>query len=63
MAQRDADSAAIAGVMEKSAADWNRGDIETFATCYKNSPDILFIGHTVSHGYAQGHFHSPGLSS
>ncbi len=47
------EAAAIIAAMNKSAADWNRGDIDTFATCYKNSPDILFIGHSVSHGYAQ----------
>jgi ketosteroid isomerase-like protein len=39
--------------MQKSAEDWNRGDIDTFATSYKNSPDILFIGHGISRGYAQ----------
>ena len=43
---------AIKAVMKKSAADWNRGDIEAFATSYKNSPDILFLGKTVSRGYA-----------
>ena len=32
---------------------WNQGDLDAFATCYKNSPDILFIGHTISRGYAQ----------
>jgi hypothetical protein len=35
-----AGSAAIIHVLEKSAADWNRADIEAFATSYKNSPDI-----------------------
>ena len=44
---------AIRAVLEKSVADWNRGDLDAFATCYKNSPDILFIGRTVRHGYAQ----------
>lgn len=52
-AQETRDSPAIVAVMEKSAADWNRGDLDAFATCYKNSPDILFMGHTVSRGYAQ----------
>ena len=47
------DAAAIFAVMNKSAADWNRGDLDAFATCYKNSPDILFIGHSISRGYAQ----------
>jgi ketosteroid isomerase-like protein len=47
------ESAAIVAMMEQSVADWNRGDLDAFATCYKNSPDILFIGHTISRGYAQ----------
>jgi len=51
--QPRADSARILAVMRKSAADWNRGDIEAFASSYENSPDILFIGRTVSRGYAQ----------
>ena len=46
-------SAGILAAMQKSAADWNRGDIDAFASSYKNSPDILFIGRTVSRGYAQ----------
>lgn len=52
-AQTSGDSAAIITVLNKSAADWNRGDIDTFATSYKNSPDILFIGRTISRGYQQ----------
>jgi ketosteroid isomerase-like protein len=46
-------SDAIVAMMDQSAADWNRGDLDAFATCYKNSPDILFIGKTISRGYAQ----------
>jgi ketosteroid isomerase-like protein len=53
IAQNTAEAAAIRAVMDRSAVDWNRGDIEAFATCYKNSPDILFIGHSISRGYAQ----------
>ncbi len=45
--------AAIRHLMDQQTADWNRGDIEAFATGYKNSPDILFVGHTVSRGYAE----------
>ncbi len=52
-AQPTADAASIIAAMNKSAADWNKGDLDTFATCYKNSPDILFIGKTISRGYAQ----------
>ena len=45
-------SAAIQALLRRQAADWNRGDLEAFATGYKRSPDILFIGSTVQHGYA-----------
>ena len=31
---------------------WNKGDLEGFATGYKNSPETLFIGHQVSRGYS-----------
>jgi len=51
-AQSPADSA-IKSMMLKSVDDWNRHDIDAFATCYKNSPDILFIGHRISRGYDQ----------
>jgi ketosteroid isomerase-like protein len=46
-------AADIFAVLNQSAVDWNRGDIDAFATSYKNSPDILFMGRTISHGYAQ----------
>jgi ketosteroid isomerase-like protein len=53
-AQREEPAAeAIFAMINKSAADWNRGDIEAFARSYKNSPDILFMGERISHGYAQ----------
>jgi ketosteroid isomerase-like protein len=48
-----AEATAIFAMMNKSADDWNRGDLKSFATCYKNSPDILFIGKKISRGYAQ----------
>lgn len=50
--QRSNRDAAFRAMMEKSAADWNRGDLDAFATSYKNSPDILFIGRTIRRGYA-----------
>ncbi len=54
MAQGAASEAqAIRGVLEKQVVDWNRGDIEAFATTYKNSPDILFMGSRMNRGYAQ----------
>jgi hypothetical protein len=46
-----AETAAILSTIQKSAEDWNRGDIEAFATSYKNSPEIEFIGAKISHGY------------
>ena len=45
------EEAAIRAVLDRQAADWNRGDIEGFATGYKNSPDTLFIGATIRRGY------------
>ena len=52
-AQTASPAQAIRAVLDKQVIDWNRGDIETFATGYKNSPDILFIGSKISRGYAQ----------
>jgi ketosteroid isomerase-like protein len=52
-AQNDAPAAAIRAVLDKQVVDWNRGDIESFATGYKNSPDIIFMGSPISRGYAQ----------
>jgi ketosteroid isomerase-like protein len=44
---------AIRAVLDKQVVDWNRGDLDAFATGYKNSPDILFMGSKISRGYAQ----------
>jgi ketosteroid isomerase-like protein len=52
-AQTVSSAPAIRAVLDKQVVDWNRGDIETFATGYKDSPDILFIGSKISRGYAQ----------
>jgi hypothetical protein len=32
---------------------WNAGDIEGYVKAYKDSPDTLFVGRTVSKGYTQ----------
>lgn len=48
-----AETGAITTVLKQSADDWNRGDLDAFAASYKNSPDILFMGRTIQHGYAQ----------
>lgn len=42
----------ITDVMLTAAREWNQGHLEAFATCYKNAPDILFIGPKNQHGYA-----------
>jgi ketosteroid isomerase-like protein len=52
-AQNATPNQAIRAVLDKQVVDWNRGDLEAFATGYKSSPDILFIGSKISHGYAQ----------
>jgi Domain of unknown function (DUF4440) len=45
-------AAEIRAMMEKSVVDWNKGDIASFATCYKNAPDILFMNAKIYRGYA-----------
>jgi uncharacterized protein (TIGR02246 family) len=46
------DDQQIRALLDKQAADWNRGDIDAFATGYKDSPDILFMGAPIDKGYA-----------
>ena len=53
VAQNASPNRDIRAVLDKQVVDWNRGDIESFATGYKNSPDILFMGSPISRGYAQ----------
>ena len=48
-----ANDSAIRAVLAQQAVDWNRGDMDAFATGYKNSPDVLFIGSKISRGYSQ----------
>lgn len=38
-------------VLLKQEAAWNRGDIDTFAEGYKNSPDIIFVNTLIQRGY------------
>jgi len=52
-AQTTTPALAIRAVLDKQVVDWNRGDMEAFATGYKNSPDILFMGPKISRGYEQ----------
>jgi len=42
--QTSAEAAAIRGVLEESAAAWNRGDIPGFLNSYRNSPETIYIG-------------------
>jgi hypothetical protein len=51
-AQNSSAAAEIRATFDKQTADWNRGDLTEFATAYKNSPDILFIGSKISRGYS-----------
>jgi len=41
----------VVKVLLKQEAAWNRGDIDSFALGYKNSPDTLFISGTVHRGF------------
>ena len=50
--QQDA-TVAIKALLNEQATDWNHGDLDAFASGYKNSPDILFMGGTIKHGYAE----------
>lgn len=42
----------VVKVLLKQEAAWNRGDIASFAEGYKDSPNIIFVTHDVSRGYA-----------
>ena len=52
-AQNSPSAQAILSVLGKQVVDWNRGDLDAFATGYKNSPDILFMGAQIAKGYDQ----------
>jgi uncharacterized protein (TIGR02246 family) len=38
-------------VLLAQEAAWNKGDLVTFASSYKDAPDTLFVTHLVSRGY------------
>ncbi len=42
----------VVKVLLKQQDAWNRGDLDSFAEGYKNSPNIIFVTHDVSRGYA-----------
>ncbi|HZD50695.1 MAG TPA: DUF4440 domain-containing protein, partial [Silvibacterium sp.] len=45
------DTVAIKQVLLDQESAWNRGDIDSFMSGYKDSPDTTFIGKTISHGF------------
>ena len=53
MAQAQSSPPEIISVVEKSAEDWNRGDLEAFVQSYEQSPDTTFVGTEVSRGTAE----------
>jgi ketosteroid isomerase-like protein len=42
----------VVKVLLAQESAWNRGDIDSFAKGYKDSPDTLFISHQVNRGFA-----------
>lgn len=52
-AAKSSESNAIVAMLNRQAADWNRGDLNAFAAGYKHSPDILFMGRSIRRGYDQ----------
>src|SRR5579875_1138111 len=42
---------AILAVLDKSADDWNRGDLEAFARSYKDGSDTELVGSTNVYGF------------
>lgn len=45
------DELAVVKVLLRQQDAWNRGDLDSFAKGYKDSPDIIFISREVSRGY------------
>jgi hypothetical protein len=43
----------VAKVVVAQETAWNKGDLESYAKGYKNSPETIFIGRQVLKGYAQ----------
>jgi len=41
----------IIKVVLKQESAWNRGDLDTFAQAYKNSPDTIFLSGRLTRGY------------
>jgi len=47
-----APESAIRQLLDKQAADWNRGDVDAFMKAYEDSPNTTFVGEKVEYGYA-----------
>jgi uncharacterized protein (TIGR02246 family) len=50
MSREELDITKVVLAQEKA---WNAGDIDAYAQAYKDSPDLLFLGGHVTHGYAE----------
>ena len=46
-----ADELGVIKVLTMQERAWNKGDLDAYASGYKNSPDTLFIGRQVSRGF------------
>ncbi len=46
-----ADSQGVEAVLDESAADWSRGDLDGFMRCYEDAPDTLYVS---SRGVVRG---------
>ena len=46
-----ADELGVVKVITMQERAWNKGDLDAYASGYKDSPDTLFIGRQVSRGY------------
>jgi uncharacterized protein (TIGR02246 family) len=40
----------IRAMLDRSQANWNRGDLAAFAADYEDSPETTFVGKDVTHG-------------
>ena len=43
---------AILTVFKQQEMDWNQGNLEAFTGAFKKTPDILFVGPDLYHGYS-----------
>ena len=43
----------IRALLAKQSADWNRGDVRSFMEGYEKTPDLTFVGASVTRGHAE----------